>query len=101
MLILAWHLSAVRMCEFTRPQWLDGLAKLGYGVVPCRPWTIRTSFADTGALPVAPRRVDTIDKLRGQLDTMRNELKDPQKLKSIYQFAFDFGKEPAQKSLRT
>jgi hypothetical protein len=29
MLVLAWHLQAVRMCEFTRPQFVDGLAKLG------------------------------------------------------------------------
>jgi len=32
---------------------------------------------------------------------MRAELKDPTKFKSIYHFAFDFGKEPTQKSLRT
>ena len=31
MLILAWHLQAVRMCEFTRSQFVDGLCKLGYG----------------------------------------------------------------------
>jgi hypothetical protein len=45
--------------------------------------------------------VDTIEGLRAQLDGMRRELQDPAHLKSIYQFAFDFGKEPAQKSLRT
>ena len=31
MLILSWHLQAVRMCEFTRPQFLDGMTKLGSG----------------------------------------------------------------------
>lgn len=34
MLVLAWHLQAVRMCEFTRAQFVDGLTKLGCGRLP-------------------------------------------------------------------
>ena len=37
MLVLAWHFQAVRMCEFTRVQFVDGLTKLGYGRRPPPP----------------------------------------------------------------
>ena len=40
-----------------------------------------------------------MDALRSQLVPLRAELDNPAKFKSIYQFAFDFGKESSQKSL--
>ena len=48
MLVLAWHFQAMRMCEFTRAQFVDGLTKLGYGRLPPppapagkdRPWVL-------------------------------------------------------------
>jgi DCN1-like protein 1/2 len=31
-LVLAWYLKCNKMCEFTRPGWIEGWTKLGYAV---------------------------------------------------------------------
>lgn len=72
MLVLSWHMKAATMCEFSRQEFIGGLQSLG---------------------------VDTIEKLRDKIPSMRAELKDEQKFQEIYNFAFAWAKEKGQKSL--
>ena len=72
-IVIAWHLNAVQMGVFTREQFVSGFSKLG---------------------------CDSLDKIKAQLPVFREELKDGRKFKEIYLFAFQFGKESTQKSLR-
>ncbi|KAJ1563828.1 hypothetical protein HK405_000613, partial [Cladochytrium tenue] len=71
-LVLAWHLGCVRMCEFGRQGWIDGWSKLG---------------------------CDTLEKMKDSLSVMRAELDDPAKFREVYQFTFGFGKQQGQKSM--
>ncbi|KAF8937737.1 hypothetical protein BGZ58_002228 [Dissophora ornata] len=71
-LVLAWHLKAENMCEFTRAGFVGGWTQL---------------------------RCDTLEKMKGSIETMRNELKDDASFKEIYHFAFTFGLGENQKSL--
>jgi len=71
-LVLAWHLNAQSMGYFRKEEFINGLQTLG---------------------------VDTIDKLKGNLNTFKNELDDPSKFKEIYRYAFGFAKEKEQKIL--
>jgi DCN1-like protein 1/2 len=72
MLVIAWHMGAATMCEFSREEFISGLKSIG---------------------------VDTISKLRQQLPSLRAELKDDSKFREVYMFAFDWAKEKGQKSL--
>jgi hypothetical protein len=45
-------------------------------------------------------RVDSIEALKERLNTMRQEFENDAKFNEIYAFAFFFGKEPTQKSIR-
>jgi len=72
LLPLAMHLSAERMCEFTRSGFVSGWTKL---------------------------RGDTIEKQRAILPQIRTELDDPKRFKEIYSFTFKFGLSDNQKSL--
>ncbi|KAJ7533233.1 hypothetical protein O6H91_13G038800 [Diphasiastrum complanatum] len=71
-LVISWHMKAATMCEFSRQEFIGGLQSLG---------------------------VDSIDKLKSLLPTLRAELKDDHKFKEIYNFAFTWAKEKGQKSL--
>ena len=42
---------------------------------------------------------DSIDKLRTKILQIETELSDPNKFKDLYQFTFNFAKNPTQKSL--
>ncbi|XP_027171185.1 DCN1-like protein 1 [Coffea eugenioides] len=72
MLVLSWHMKAATMCEFSKQEFIGGLQSLG---------------------------VDSIEKLREKIPFMRSELKDDQKFREIYNFAFGWAKEKGQKSL--
>ncbi|KAJ8640899.1 hypothetical protein MRB53_017593 [Persea americana] len=72
MLVLSWHMKAATMCEFSRQEFVSGLQALG---------------------------VDSLEKLRERMQFMRAELKDEQKFREIYNFAFGWAKEKGQKSL--
>ncbi|KAF9146362.1 hypothetical protein BGX30_001376 [Mortierella sp. GBA39] len=72
MLVMAYHLKAENMCEFTRAGFIEGWTKL---------------------------RCDTIEKMKNAIETMRQELKDDAAFKEIYYFSFNFGLGENQKSL--
>ena len=44
-------------------------------------------------------RCDSLDKLRNKILQIENELTDANKFKDLYQFTFNFAKNPSQKSL--
>ncbi|KAK8949022.1 hypothetical protein KSP39_PZI005092 [Platanthera zijinensis] len=71
-LVVSWHMKAATMCEFSRQEFIGGLQSLG---------------------------VDTIQKFREKIPSLRAELKDDQKFREIYNFAFGWAKEKGQKSL--
>ncbi|KAB1216875.1 DCN1-like protein [Morella rubra] len=72
MLVVSWHMKAATMCEFSKQEFLGGLQALG---------------------------IDSLDKFRERIAFMRSELKDDQKFREIYNFAFGWAKEKGQKSL--
>lgn len=44
-------------------------------------------------------RCDSIEKLRSKLPSLESDLRDLTKFKDLYQFTFNFAKNPGQKSL--
>ncbi|KAI8011678.1 DCN1-like protein 1 [Camellia lanceoleosa] len=72
MLVLSWHMKAATMCEFSKQEFIGGLQALG---------------------------IDSLEKFRDRMQFMRSELKDEQKFREIYNFAFGWAKEKGQKSL--
>ncbi|CAM8957773.1 unnamed protein product [Rhodiola kirilowii] len=72
MLVISWHMKAATMCEFSKQEFLGGLQSLG---------------------------IDTLDKFRERVQYMRSELKDENKFREIYNFAFGWALEKGQKSL--
>ncbi|XP_002742267.2 DCN1-like protein 1 [Saccoglossus kowalevskii] len=71
-LILAWKLKAATQCEFTKKEFYDGMIDLG---------------------------CDSTDKLKNKFHQLENEVRDPNKFKDLYQFTFNFAKNPGQKGL--
>lgn len=72
MLVVSWHMKAATMCEFSKQEFVGGLQSLG---------------------------IDSLEKFRDRIPSIRSELKDDQKFKEIYNFAFGWAKEKGQKSL--
>ncbi|KAG0580802.1 hypothetical protein M758_4G205000 [Ceratodon purpureus] len=72
MLVISWHMKAATMCEFSKQEFIGGLQSLG---------------------------LDSLDKLKYILPSLRAELKDEHKFREIYNFAFSWAKEKGQKSL--
>nr|XP_029117201.1 DCN1-like protein 1 isoform X2 [Elaeis guineensis] len=72
MLVVSWHMKAATMCEFSRQEFISGLQSLG---------------------------VDSIEKFREKIPSLRAELKDENKFREIYNFAFGWAKDQGQKSL--
>ncbi|KAF9579640.1 hypothetical protein BGW38_004027, partial [Lunasporangiospora selenospora] len=72
MLVMAFHLKAERMCEFTRAGFVEGWTKL---------------------------RCDTLEKMKDSIEVLRAQLKDDAIFKDVYQFSFSFGLSENQKSL--
>lgn len=71
-LIIAWRFKAETQCEFTRDEFINGIAQLG---------------------------VDSIEKLKQKLPVLEAELNDPAKFKDFYQYTFNYAKDSNQKSL--
>ncbi|EYU33798.1 hypothetical protein ABFS82_08G159800 [Erythranthe guttata] len=71
-LVISWHMKAATMCEFSKPEFIGGLQSLG---------------------------IDSLEKFRERIPFMRAEMKDEQKFRDIYNFAFGWAKEKGQKSL--
>ena len=71
-LIIAWKFKAQTQCEFSREEFLGGMAELG---------------------------CDAIDKLKQKLSSLEKEINDQNKFKEFYQFTFNYAKNPSQKGL--
>jgi len=71
-LVLAWYLNAQTMGYFKKDEFIAGLQKLG---------------------------VDSVSRLKNQLNNFKKDLEDPAKFKEIYRYAFSFAKERDQKIL--
>ncbi|XP_045471057.1 DCN1-like protein 1 [Harmonia axyridis] len=71
-LIIAWKFKAATQCEFTKEEFMNGMAELG---------------------------CDTIEKLKSKFSPLENELKDNYKFKDLYHFTFNYAKNPNQKGL--
>eukprot|EP00063_Salmo_salar_P033224 XP_014008059.1 PREDICTED: DCN1-like protein 2 [Salmo salar] len=71
-LVVAWKFRAATQCEFSRKEFLDGMAELG---------------------------CDSPEKLKALLPRLEQEVKDTAKFKDFYQFTFNFAKNPGQKGL--
>ncbi|XP_062228562.1 uncharacterized protein LOC133926572 isoform X2 [Phragmites australis] len=72
LLVISWHMKAATMCEFTHQEFIAGLQSIG---------------------------VDSVEKFREKLPSLRAELKDDHKFCEIYNFAFAWAREKGQKSL--
>ncbi|XP_021864451.1 uncharacterized protein [Spinacia oleracea] len=72
-LVISWHMKAATMCEYSKQEFVGGLQSLG--------------------------RIDSLEKFRERIPYIRSELKDDQKFREIYIFAFGWAKEKGQKSL--
>ena len=73
-LVMAYEMGAQRMCEFTRDEFVTGLASMG---------------------------VDSLDALKGRLPTMRDSLASKDVFREVYLFAFGFSlDEPGQRVLQ-
>lgn len=71
-LIIAWKFKAAVQCEFSKSEFITGMMEIG---------------------------CDDLDKLKKILPHLENEIKEKTKFKSLYQFTFNFAKNPGQKSL--
>lgn len=71
-LIIAWKFRAEKQCEFSRNEFIEGFVNMS---------------------------CDSLDKLKMKLLQLEKELVDQIKFKDLYQFTFNYAKEPGQKSL--
>jgi len=71
-LLICWKFKAAIQCEFTRKEFTDGMTEL------C---------------------CDNLESLRRRVTTIEQELTEPAKFKDLYQFTFNFAKNPGQKGL--
>lgn len=71
-LIIAWKFKAAVQCEFSKAEFINGMTEL------C---------------------VDDLEKLRWMLPNLESEIADKAKFKNLYQFTFNYAKNPEQKGL--
>lgn len=71
-LIIAWKFKASTQCEFTKAEFIQGMTELG---------------------------CDGPDKLKNKCGLLEQEIRDTVKFKDLYQFTFNYAKNPGQKSL--
>ncbi|KAH9612824.1 hypothetical protein KSS87_008259 [Heliosperma pusillum] len=69
MLAISWHMKAATMCEFSKQEFIGGWQSLG---------------------------VDSLEKFCERIPYIRSEMKDEQKFREIYIFAFGWAKEKAR-----
>eukprot|EP00123_Amoebidium_parasiticum_P009564 comp19557_c0_seq1/m.22945 comp19557_c0_seq1/g.22945 ORF comp19557_c0_seq1/g.22945 comp19557_c0_seq1/m.22945 type:complete len:245 (-) comp19557_c0_seq1:59-793(-) len=72
MLVLAWQLNAKTMGYFTREEWRAGMERL---------------------------RVQSTEELRGRRDDLKKLLADKTQFKALYRYAYDFVRDPDQRSV--
>ncbi|KAF5827375.1 DCN1-like protein 2 [Dunaliella salina] len=70
MLVIAFHMNAAAMGEFTKAEFSEGMLKMG---------------------------VDSVDKLKKKLPELREELNNPDRFHDIYNYAYMFSREKGQK----
>lgn len=71
-LLICWKFKAAVQCEFTRKEFCDGMLELG---------------------------CDSLESLRRRIVGVEQELSTPSKFRDLYQFTFNFAKNPGQKGL--
>lgn len=71
-LLICWKFKAAVQCEFTRKEFVDGMVELS---------------------------ADSLDSLKRRLPGVERELTDQSKFRDLYQFTFNFAKNPEQKGL--
>eukprot|EP01122_Echinamoeba_exundans_P016692 TRINITY_DN8539_c0_g1_i1.p1 TRINITY_DN8539_c0_g1~~TRINITY_DN8539_c0_g1_i1.p1 ORF type:complete len:293 (-),score=70.69 TRINITY_DN8539_c0_g1_i1:201-1079(-) len=74
MVVLSWHMKAVEMGYYQRDEFMNGLKELN---------------------------CDGPEKLKAKIPSLRDELKDNNKLREIYKFAWQFAKDDAEKKTIT
>jgi len=72
LLVLAWHLNAKEIGSFTKEEFVGGFRQM---------------------------RLDTIEKIRGKLDSFRAELADMDTLQQVYAFSFNFYKASDKRNI--
>lgn len=70
MIVISWHMKAQEMGYYQKDEFLNGLKDLN---------------------------ADTIEKLKAKVQSLRDELKDANKQRDIYKFAWHFAKDDAEK----
>lgn len=70
MIVLSWHMKAQEMGYYQKEEFINGLKELN---------------------------CDSVDKIKGKLPALREELKDNNKLREIMKFAWHFAKDDAEK----
>lgn len=73
MLVVAYHLKAPKMCQFTQTGWVEGWREL---------------------------ECHSLEALQAKLPALRKELENNEIFRKIYAFTFDFSREENQKGLR-
>lgn len=85
------------MCEYTKEEFVEGMARLGYVrfyFVVCE-----NRSSDLCALQMQPCRCGSIESLKSKIPELRAELGDQTSFREIYSFSFDWAREPTIKSL--
>ncbi|KAL0363058.1 UNVERIFIED_CONTAM: DCN1-like protein 4 [Sesamum calycinum] len=73
MLVLAWHMKASTMGQFSKQELVDGFESLG---------------------------IETVEQLKEKIPFMRSELEDSHKFRQIYNFAFDWSQDKGRRLCR-
>lgn len=100
-LLIAWKFRAATQCEFSKQEFMEGMAEQGYFFI----FFFKLEFSEFSHFiawidfVIVLSRCDNIEKLKAQLPRMEQELKDQGKFKDFYQFTFNFAKNPGQKGL--
>ena len=71
-LVVAWKMTAKSMGVFLKCEFMTGMTAM---------------------------ECDTIAKLKAKIPTLRNDLASPSTFKEVFEYSFDFAKEPSHKSL--
>ena len=90
-LLLAWKFKASTQCVFTKNEFINGMMELGYVWI----WQSLISYYCCLFL----HRCDSIEKLKAKLPALDTEIQDSNKFKDLYNFTFNYAKNPNQKGL--
>ncbi|GAX81392.1 hypothetical protein CEUSTIGMA_g8823.t1 [Chlamydomonas eustigma] len=73
MLIISYYMGAAVMCEFSKEEFTGGMVKMG---------------------------CDSLDKLKKKIPDLRSEIRNEERFKDIYAFAYGFSCEKGQKCIQ-